>query len=238
LLGPGLRQYFKINPPADRSLEITLDSLALSGASAVYVSRGAMPAPGGFDFRGQSFEPDASLVIPRTVGQSTYYIMVEGQFGDAATAGFTLTARLPGLSVAEIAPNQGGNTGRVTLRIDGTELTPTTTVQLFNTTTTIDTVAIDYRDASHLFATFELSGVATGSYDMFVSDGPANDLVFDAFEVMPGVEMPLVIDLIIPGGYRRLRTTSMVVEVRNAGNLQSNTVGKIPAWAIRPRLDA
>ena len=84
-----------------------------------------MPAPGDFDFRGQSFEPDASLVIPRTVGQSIYYIMVEGQFGDAATAGFTLSAHLPGMKIAQVSPNQGGNTGRVTVRIDGTELTPT-----------------------------------------------------------------------------------------------------------------
>jgi len=218
LWGPGQRQYFKVVPPQDRSLTITLDSLATSGASAVYVSRGVMPAPGDFDFRGQSFEPDASLVIPRTVGQSIYYMMVEGQFGDAATDGFTLSARLPGMKIAQVSPNQGGNTGRVTVRIDGTELTPTTTVQIFNTTTTIHTVAIDYRDSSHLFATFDLSGAAMGSYDMFVSDGAANDLVFDAFEVIPGVEMPLVIEVIVPGSYRRLRTTSLIVEVRNDGN--------------------
>lgn len=223
LWGPGLRQYFKVVTLPDRSLTVTLDSLAESGATAIYVSRGALPSPGDFDFRGQSFQPDASLLVPRTVAQSTYYIMVEGQFGEAATAGFTLSAHLPGMKIAQVSPNQGGNTGRVTVRIDGTELTPTTTVQLFDNETTVEPIAIDFRDASHLYATFDLNGASVGRYHLFVFDGTANDLVLNAFEIVGGVEAPLQLSLVAPQNFRidfRIggRPVPVVVEVRNNGN--------------------
>ncbi|MBX3436644.1 MAG: PD40 domain-containing protein, partial [Planctomycetaceae bacterium] len=227
LHGPGQKQFYKIVPPADRSLQVTLDTLAASGAAAIYVSRNSLPTPGNFDFRGQSFEPDASLLIPRTVAGSVYYVMVEGQFGDAASSGFTLSARLPGFNVGEIAPAVGGNTGRVTVRIDGTDLTANTTVRLFKDATTLDAVAIDFRDASHLYATFDLTGVATGSYHLFVFDGPANDLVVDAFEVVPGVENPLKLGLIVPANFRPSRYTPFTVEVTNTSNVD------VPAPLLR-----
>ncbi len=212
------RQYFKITPPGDRSLSIMLDSLATSGATSVYIKRGALPTPGDFDFRGQAFEPDAQLLVPRTVRDSTYYILVEGQFGDAATAGFTLSAHLPGMMIANISPNRGGNTGRVTVRVDGTGLTPNTTVQLFQDPTTFDAIEIDFRDPSLLYATFDLNGAPTGSYSLFVFDGPANDLVLDLFDVVPAVENPLTITLTGPSNFRPGRHTPFFVEVTNTGN--------------------
>lgn len=219
LKGPGNRQFYQVTPPAEQSLEIWLNTIVTSGAAAVYVSRGTLPTPGAFDFRGELFGPAAKVLIPRTAPQSTYYILVEGQYGEAASAGFTLSARLVPLSIEAVSPAQGGNTGRVTVRISGTSLSPTTSAQLTQGPTIIKAVSIDYRDPSLLFATFDLTGASLGNYNVSILDGIASELQTDAFQVMAGTHLPLQIDLIAPANFRIGRQTPIVVEVQNTGNV-------------------
>src|SRR5262249_46337372 len=73
--GVGDRHYYQILPPVGQSLMISLDSLAAAGATAIYVSRNALPTPGVFDFRGGSFQPDATVVVPTTAANSVYYVL-------------------------------------------------------------------------------------------------------------------------------------------------------------------
>src|SRR5262249_15710361 len=124
--GPGQFHYYQITPPTGQTLEFTLTSAATTGATAIFVSRRVLPTPGSFDVRGQEYVPNEQASVAETVGDSTYYVLVEGQFGAAAMSSFTITAHLPGLTITQVSPNQGGNTGRVTVRIAGTDLTPST----------------------------------------------------------------------------------------------------------------
>ncbi len=213
----GQRRYFQVTPPVGRSLRIQVDSSATDGATAVYVRRGALPTPGMFDVRGQQFQPDAQTIVPQTVANSTYYILVEGQFGAASTAAFTVTADLPELAIEQISPAQGGNTGRVTVQIDGIEFSSDVVVQLVAGETAIVAERIDFRDATQLFATFNLTDQAEGFYDVQVDNGQTA-VAPGAFEVVAGIEAPLDLRIVIQPIVRRGRPAPVFVEVENTGN--------------------
>src|SRR5439155_2290134 len=67
--------------------------------------------------------------------------------------------------------NSGGNAGTVTVEIDGTNFTPQATASLTLGTTTISASAVNFVSASQLFATFNLTGAAAGSYTLSVRQG-------------------------------------------------------------------
>src|SRR5262249_5170360 len=141
------------------------------GGNEVYVRRGSFPDPGAFDFAARtSGQPNQALVIPATAG-GTYYVYVRTLYGAASTANFTVTASLPMFGISGVDLGSGGNTGRVTVPIHGTLLTTNTTAKLVKGATTITAVAVVYQDASTLYATFDLTGAAAGSYDVRLTDG-------------------------------------------------------------------
>jgi len=151
-------------------------------------------------------------------GEMTRHILAQAQFGTAATARFTLAAHLPGLTVRAISPNQGGNTGRVTVEIDGSALTPDTDVQLVSGVRVIQAVATDFRDATRLFATFDLTGQATGVFDVQVANSNGSSTVSGAFTIVAGVQNPLQYRFGTPDAFRVNRQTAIAIEFTNTGN--------------------
>lgn len=215
----GERHYYRISPPADRSLLISLDSLATDGATAIYVSRNRLPTPGDFEFREDAISPDQQLLIPDTVAGGTYYVLIEGRLGDAAASGLTLLATLPGLTITDVSPNTGGNTGPVTVRIDGSEFTPGALVEISQGLTTLTASAVDFRDPSLLYATFDLTGATLGDYDVRVNTGSDLEVAVGAFHVVPGLADPLEFRLSTPHFVRPGRQHPVIVEVTNNSNI-------------------
>lgn len=98
-------------------------------------------------------------------------MLVESVSGAAATAGYTLSAsQTTALSVAApAAPYTGGNAGNVTIEIDGANFDSDITASLTLGATTLNAISIDYVSAAQVFATFNLSGAAVGTYTLAVS---------------------------------------------------------------------
>jgi RHS repeat-associated protein len=215
---PGQFRYYQITPPAGQTLQFNLTSAATTGATAIFVSRRVLPTPGAFDVRAQEYVPNEQAVVAETVADSTYYVLVEAQFGAAAMSSFTITAHLPGLTITQVSPNQGGNTGRVTVRIAGTDFTSSSQVQLVSGATSIAATSIDFQDATLLYATFDLTGQPVATYDVSVAANGSSALVPGAFQIVAGVQSPLTFNLIAPSNWRHDRWTPMVVEVQNTGN--------------------
>ena len=80
----------------------------------------------------------------------------------ASTAGFTLTATLPTFQVTSIGLTSGGNTGRVTVPIVGALFSTNTQASLVAGSTVIPAASVYFQDASHVFATFDLTGRRDG----------------------------------------------------------------------------
>jgi RHS repeat-associated protein len=215
---PGQFRYYQIAPPAGQTLQFNVVSAAAAGATAIFVSRRVLPTPGSFDVRAQEYVPNEQAVVAETVADSTYYVLVEAQFGAAATSSFTITADLPGLSITQVSPNQGGNSGRVTVRVAGTDFTSSSQVQLVSGATSIAATSIDFQDATLLYATFDLTGQPVGTYDVSVAANGSSAVAPGAFQIVAGVQSPLTFNLIAPSNWRHDRWTPMIVEVQNTGN--------------------
>jgi RHS repeat-associated protein len=210
-------RYYQVSVAAGDSLTVVLDSAAVSGTTELYVRRLQLPTLWEFDFAGRTpGELDQSLTVPVTL-PGTYYVLARSPAGAAATSSFAVTATQPVFALESISPDTGGNTGPTTVAIRGTKLTPTTQVSLVTGGTTIDATAIDFRDSTLLYATFELTGRASGAYDVQLSDAGQSSVLGGAFSVVPGQASSLEVFLTTPDVMRAGREGSLVLEYVNNG---------------------
>jgi RHS repeat-associated protein len=211
-------QYYQVTVPVGGSLQVSIASAATSGAVGLYVSQGSLPTP--FNFQESAAvanQPDQTATVPQVLTAGTYYILAHSISGNAATAGFTITATQTGvLSVATPATLTGGNAGNATVEIDGTNFAPGITASLTHGGTTISSSAIDFVSASQIFATFNLNGAAPGGYTLAVQQGAQSATVLAPFEVTAAAApTPLVITLSTPQFIRSGRTGTIVVTYTN-----------------------
>ncbi|MDR3663972.1 MAG: RHS repeat-associated core domain-containing protein, partial [Mycobacterium sp.] len=122
------------------------------------------------------------------------------------------------LTVSATSPSSGGNAGNVTIEIDGTNFTPSTTAGLTLGGTTLSASAIDFVSASQLYATFNLAGTATGGYTLSLKQGNASVSAPGTFSVSAAVPGSLNFVLGTPQYVRSGRTGSIVISYTNPTN--------------------
>jgi RHS repeat-associated protein len=213
-------QYYQVTVPAGGSLQISLSSAASSGATALYVSQGTLPTSYNYLYAANvANQPNQTLIVPQVASSTTYYILAQSVSGAAATADFTLTAtQTNAITVTGISSYSGGNAGNVTIEINGTNLTPSTTASLTLGTTTINAAAIDYVSASRIYVTFNLTGASAGSYILSVQQGTQSTTEPNPFKVMAAHTGSLSVNLSVPQYIRSGRTGTIVVTYTNQSN--------------------
>ena len=210
--------YYQITVPAGGSLTFTVQSSASSGALALYVSQGSLPSPYNYQYAGKvANQPDQTVTVPSVPAAATYYVLVYSVSGQAATSAYSITAtQTPALSVTAISPNTGANAGSVTVEIDGTNFSPSITATLTNGTTTVPAAAIDFVNASQIFATFNLLGVAPNNYTVSVRQGGGQPATAPAqFQVTASGAQPLNVVLVTPQFIRSGETGTIVISYTN-----------------------
>jgi YD repeat-containing protein len=214
-------QYYQVTVPAGGSLQVSLTSAASSGALALYVSQGTQPTPYSFqESANLAGQPNQSLNVPVT-GAGTYYILVHSVSGAAAAAGYTLSvSQTNALTVS--APSSsytGGNGGNLTLDIKGTNFSSNTTASLSLGSTTIQAATIYFQSASEIYATFNLTGVATGNYTLTVQNGTENATAPTTVAVVPASSgNPVQLALATPSLVSAGRDGIVTVTVTNTSN--------------------
>ncbi|MGO9922159.1 MAG: beta strand repeat-containing protein, partial [Isosphaeraceae bacterium] len=183
----GQHDYYQVTVPAGGSLVVSLASTASSGAVALYVSQGTEPTPYNYQEAADvANQPDQTVTVPQVAAATTYYILAESVAGAAAMGGYSLIATQTGaVSVAAISSYSGGNAGNVTVKIDGTNFSRNTTASLSLGGAPINSASIYYQNASQIFATFDLTGAAVGSYTLNVQVGPNSATAPTKFNVVP-----------------------------------------------------
>jgi YD repeat-containing protein len=225
--GAGQGFYYQVSVAPGQTLTLTLNSAATSGANELYIRRGSLPDPSDFDLAARiAGQPNQTLSVPTTTG-GTYYVCVRTVYGAASTSGFTLNATLPTFGITSIDEPSGGNTGNVTIPIHGTLLTESTQANLVSGSTVIPAESVFFQDASEIFATFNLAGARTGSYDVQLADGSQSTTLAGAFAVVTGaagvgpVASPVQITLTLPSAVRAGSSDGVVVRWVNTGNIDA-----------------
>jgi RHS repeat-associated protein len=217
----GQDEYYQVTVPAGGALIVSLASDASSGATALYVSQGTEPTPYNYQEAADvANQPNQTVTVPQVATATTYYILAESIAGNAATAGYSLTATQTGtMSVSAISSYAGGNGGNVTIAINGTNFTRNTTASLSLEGAPINAAPIYYQNASQIFATFNLAGAVIGSYTLTVKDGPNSATAPTKFNVVPATTgEPLSLVLTPPSLVSAGRDSVVDVTATNTSN--------------------
>lgn len=174
--------YFRLDVAAGSDVQIAADYA--TAPAAEFVQRYAsLPdratydrsAPNLFDLH-----PRILLVTPQA---GSYYVLLHGREGSGAGQSFTIRADFAPLTVSTIAPNHGSNRGQATVKVTGLGFTPSTAVSLVAGAMTRSASSEQFVDGSTLFATFDLTNLAPGTYNVQVVEGALTALADGAFTV-------------------------------------------------------
>ena len=105
------------------------------------------------------------ITVPTTQA-GTYCILVYGASVSKSSENYSIEASLVPFSITAVSPGQVG-AGQATIEIDGSKFDNSTTFQLLGPgSSVVQDTAVYLQDSSTAFATFDLTGMPTGTYDV------------------------------------------------------------------------
>jgi subtilase family serine protease/alpha-tubulin suppressor-like RCC1 family protein len=223
-LGQGQGAYYRFDASAGQTIRLSMDSVNNDTVNSLFVSRGEMPTRTRFEFTDpRPFIADPSIVMPITQ-DGTYYVFAYGNTASGATR-YTLTAEEVPFSVFGIGIKTVGNTGRVTIEIDGALLANDTTFWCIDNqgNRTIAT-RILIESSTRAYATFDLTGKAAGLYalEALKTDGRKVRLN-GAFTVQDNFDASLSTNIDGPLQVRPQRDNSFTLSYGNNGGADIQT---------------
>lgn len=183
------------------TLQVTFDSTAADGVNELYVSYGQMPSQSQFDFGFENISADQQVVVPLT-GAGTYYILARGQYVPGLTQDYSIEVETIDFGITGISQTVGDKSGTITFEIEGAKFTPNLIAILENEAgQKVEATKIWYEDSTKVFATFDLTATATGTYDLKVVQ-PSYEVTFSETEdgeVEPIVTPSILTDVLEDG---------------------------------------
>jgi len=218
------------------SLLLTLDGDSANGNNELYIRRGDVPSRSEFDYGYNSpFAGDQEIVIPE-IDSGTYYILVYGDNTAGTSQAIELLAIKMKFEIRKVTPSSGGNTGEVTLKIEGSKFDENTVFYLghagINSKTT-DTLGLRYQysgssnetdtfllvDPTTAFVVFDLTNAAKDTFDVIAEKNDSlSTSLDDGFVVVDGLPADIQLDVTRPSNARTNRVVSFLVSFSNNGN--------------------
>jgi CARDB len=226
------------------SILLTLDGDSANGNNELFMRHLDVPSRSEFDYGYTNpFAGDQEIVVP-VIDSGTYYILVYGDNTAGSSQTIDLLAEKMEFEIRKVTPKAGGNTGQVTLRIEGSKFTPLTQFMLSNGSGWIGGIVPDSLEdearkdrvvgnqgpdtflvvnPTLAYVTFNLAGQELGDYDMFGLNENENLSVdtarlADAFAIETGLPPDIQLNVIRPSNARTNRVISFDVNFTNNGN--------------------
>jgi RHS repeat-associated protein len=217
-LGQSQSIYYRVDLKAGETLLVSLDSAAADANNELYIRYGEMPTRAEFDFSFSTpFVPDQEVVVPATRA-GTYYILAYGSSVPGAPAGYTVEADLLQFSIRSVTPDHGSNVGQVTMTLEGVKFSADGVVSLVAPDGTEHAASrVWWVDSSTIWATFDLRGLALGTYDVEILDDGLAAVAQDVFMVNSGKPGDVDVSVAIPSALRPGQVGTVTVEYANAG---------------------
>ncbi len=186
-LSTGTERYYKVNADGQSDLLIHLDTADDTAVTALLARYDIPPTSGLYDVATQDiFAADHDLIIP--VAQSgVWYLLVRGVVLPLGVTDYTIVATRISLGITSIAPNRGGNAGRVTVRLTGNHLEDGMQASLRGANgSVVNALSVLVTHANRAYATFDLAGVTPGDYHLVMLQGDIECIADDVFQVQDG----------------------------------------------------
>jgi Ca2+-binding RTX toxin-like protein len=131
-------------------------------------------------------------------------------------------------SLNQVSPDSVSNAGQATIQLDGSQFSRDSRVSLIDTEdgedgedttiSEIDASEVTWLNSGTLAATFNLQGVATGTYDVKATNNGSSAVVEDSLTVTSDPAGQLEVSLSTPTRVRRQWTGQVTVTYKNDGN--------------------
>ncbi|MFA6133899.1 MAG: CARDB domain-containing protein [Phycisphaerae bacterium] len=180
-------KYYRVSVEAGQHLFVSLNDLNDIGSNELYVKYGSAPTRSDYDAKySTNLAADQQVEIPSTQA-GAYYILAYAAGAPDAPAEFTLTSAILDFQIRGISPGYGGNTGNVTVTVRGANFPDDVAVSLVSPAGLEVTPSKVYRGQQDVvYATFNLSGIPTGAYDIRAASAITSTVIPDIFIVSAG----------------------------------------------------
>jgi protocatechuate 3,4-dioxygenase beta subunit len=159
-------------------------TLPVAGDGAVYAAFNRFPSATDFDKLGSAGATPTLTLASSKPG--TWYVAIVGAPAAGAGVPVSIEADNRLLAVASVAPTTASNAGQATVTLQGSGFAAGTTVSLVAGSITRAAKTVIEPDSTIAFATFDLSGLSAGVYDIDVAAGTASVTDPAAFTVTAG----------------------------------------------------
>lgn len=161
--------YYRLHIPDSLDGETILLSLkgdSLHAANELYVRYDTLAARTKYDISfTRPLSANQDILIP-AARKGDHYILAYGATSlTSQQQSISLHAKKINFSILSVDANEGGNTGLVTIRIDGAKFQPGMKARLYNSSFgTVTATTVYYLNSTTVYATFNLAGRSTGLY--------------------------------------------------------------------------
>jgi RHS repeat-associated protein len=195
--------FFEVTLPALQTPRFTFTG-AVAGQAEIYESLGEIPTRAQFDEGSFTATSSVQRVAGETTVAATYFVLLHGRENAGAGQNFSLIADGIDFDLTATSVASGANIGSVTTTLTGSQFSPDTTFTLVPASgPSRVATAVFFHSGQSADATFDLTGLAAGTYGIRASDGATTDTLAGAFVVTSGgTPGTLKYNLAVPGVVR------------------------------------
>ena len=162
---------YKIDIPdslEDATMQVSVTGDTLNGSTELYVSHGNIPSITNYDFADNNPYHKTKQVVVPSLDSGKYYLTIKGTENSAAPQSVTLFAHILPFAITSVETNHGGNTGNVTVKIEGSKFDAgmIATLTPVNGGNAISATNIIFESSTFIWATFNLNQQPLGLYDV------------------------------------------------------------------------
>jgi hypothetical protein len=213
----GRAAYYQITLPAGHDVELEIN-FGAKNAAELYARYQNVPNSASYDQYAYVLNQSAQQSLLAATQAGTYFIFLNGRPGAGSQTAFTISAIDLPFGIRGLSPASGGNAGLATVTITGTQMSPSTRVSLLGPDgTSYSAQSVVFKNTDTLFATFDLTGLSTGKYDVQITDQGRNATDAGAFTVTSGGGGNVVYNMSAPEFVRDGTMGTVTVTYENIG---------------------
>ncbi|MBI5020006.1 MAG: T9SS type A sorting domain-containing protein [Ignavibacteriales bacterium] len=218
----GEQKYYRVNVVAGQTLKVTLDGNTPNGSLEMYGRFGMVPSRSQYDVAyTTAFSTHQQITIPET-HNGTYYILIYADRVVGDSIGTTILAQSLSFGINTVSPAKGGNSGDVTIAIEGARFVNGSTVKLLGSGGALPKlIKSTFIDASRIDATFDLTGnLPLGTYDVVVRRPDNSEATLTGgFTLEPGKNLTANLGFAPPSAIARGGSGFYSISVENTTNI-------------------
>ncbi|MBM3315594.1 hypothetical protein FJY71_07125, partial [candidate division WOR-3 bacterium] len=209
--------YYRVDVTAGQDLLLTLN-VAEPAQTEFYIRYAEPPSRGQFDIVYDNLYDFQQQITVAGTRQGSYYILLHGRQGAGSGEALDITAEVLSFDLRTVSPNHGSNLGQTTVTLTGSRFSANATATLVGPDLTErPATRVWWKDSNTLFATFDLTGLRAGAYDVRVDDDGQTDTEVDAFTVTAQPVGNVQVQMTVPGTLRPAQQGLVTVDYFNAG---------------------